>query len=141
MRMNILEMTIADYEEVAALWRKTEGIGLHVDVDSKEGITKYLLRNPSLSFVARENGKIIGAVLCGQDGRRGYLNHLAVDSAWRGRGVGKALAAHCLGGLKKAGISRCNIHVFADNQHGHSFWQHLGWSERNDLKVMYCRLT
>ncbi len=139
--MNIQQMSIADYEEVAALWQKTEGVGLHDDVDSKEGIGKYLQRNPALSFIARENDKIIGAVLCGYDGRRGYLNHLAVDSACRGKGIGKALVAHCLAGLKNLGVSRCNIHVFADNQHGHAFWQHLGWSERNDLKVMYCRLS
>jgi N-acetylglutamate synthase len=134
--MKIMEMTIEDYDQVFALWRSSEGIGLHDDVDSKEGIAGYLKRNNGLSFVARYNDKIVGAVLCGHDGRRGYLHHLAVDAKYRKKGLGKALVEHVMAKLQKVGINKCHIFVFADNGAGRQFWERIGWSQRDDLRIM-----
>ena len=133
--MDIAVMTIGDYDEVAALWEKSEGVGLD-DLDTRENIEKYIERNPGLSFVARDGGKLVGAVLCGHDGRRGYLHHLAVDHEYRRRGIGKALVAECLAGLKALGIAKCNIFVFGENQDALTFWEADGWVGRSDLKLL-----
>lgn len=134
--MHITKMSIGDYEEVFSLWKKTEGIGLHDDVDSKAGIRQYLKRNPGLSFVARENGRIIGTVLCGHDGRRGYLQHLAVAETHRKKGTGKNLVDRVMGQLRKMGIRKCHIFIFSDNRSGRRFWNHIGWTKRKDLCLM-----
>ena len=134
--MNIEEMKITDYEDVFVLWKSVEGMGLHDDADSQEGIAGYLERNPGLSFVARDNGKLIGAVLCGHDGRRGYLNHLAVAKTHRKKGTGKALVQQVLCGLRSLGITRCHIFIFAENFTGQEFWRRIGWTERADVKIM-----
>ena len=136
MDITFCEMRIDDYDEAASLWRATEGIGWHDDVDSPRGIAAYLARNPGFSHVARHAGRIIGAVLCGHDGRRGYLHHLAVASAWRGNGVGRGLVAACLVKLASAGIPKCNIFLYADNYQGAAFWNRTGWNERTDLKLL-----
>jgi ribosomal protein S18 acetylase RimI-like enzyme len=129
-------MTCEDYDAVMGLWRVTPGIGLDDDSDSREGIERYLKRNPGLSFVAVEDGTIVGAVLCGHDGRRGYLNHLAVATSHRNRGIGKALTARCLDALAKRNIPRCNIFLFRSNAAGQAFWEHNGWESRENLSLM-----
>ena len=134
--MKITQMKIEDFSKVIALWRQTEGMGLDSDVDSKAGIARYLKRNPGLSFVARDGSSIVGAVLCGHDGRRGYLHHLAVDTTCRNQGIGKALVDHALAGLAKLGIVRCHLFVYRANRKGQTFWTHTGWSNRTDLHVM-----
>jgi putative acetyltransferase len=136
MDFQIAEMTAKDYDEVLVLWKGTDGIGLHEDTDSLDGIAAYLLRNPGLSFVARSDGNVVGAVLCGHDGRRGYLHHLTVAAAERNRGVGRALVESCLARLGRIGIRKCNIFLFSDNEAGEEFWKHVGWEERPDLKVL-----
>lgn len=135
MQVEIVEMTPADCDEVLALWGRTEGVGLN-EGDTQEGITAYLARNPGLSQIARCGGRIIGAVLCGHDGRRGYLHHLAVEPAFRGRGLGSAIVETCLSRLAAAGISKCNLFVYADNEQGARFWIRNGWTERRELKVL-----
>jgi N-acetylglutamate synthase len=134
--MQIKEMSINDYEEVFLLWKNTEGIGLHDDVDSKAGIRRYLKRNSGLSFVARENEQIIGTVLCGHDGRRGYLHHLAVADTHRKKGIGKALVGRAIAGLRKIGIQKCHLWVFENNFSGQRFWNHIGWTKRKDICLM-----
>ncbi|MHC4124095.1 MAG: GNAT family N-acetyltransferase [Planctomycetota bacterium] len=134
--MEISEMNIEDYEEVISLWQNVEGVGLHDDADSKEAIERYLHRNPGLSFVARYNGKLIGAVLCGHDSRRGHLYHLAVARTHRKKGIGKALVEQVISKFKSLDITKCHVFVFADNLNGQKFWESLGWSERTDLKIM-----
>lgn len=134
--MKITKMTIKDYEEVFSLWKNTEGMGLHSDTDSKKGILRYLKRNPGMSFVARDNGKIVGTVLCGYDGRRGYLFHLAVDKACRKQGVGKAIVNRALSKLASIGITKCLIFVFAKNRTGRKFWKRTGWTQRPDIIMM-----
>ena len=131
----ILPLTMNDYDEVIALWRATPGIGLS-DADSREEIAGYLTRNPGLSFVAREDGRLVGAVLCGSDGRRGYLHHLAVRPDARRQGIGQALVESCLDGLRSAGIHKCHIFVYAGNKEGQAFWDRTGWKLRTDLVIM-----
>ena len=133
--MDIAEMTIEDYEEVSDLWKRSEGVGLDPD-DTRDNIAQYLDRNPGLSFVARDGGKLVGAVLCGHDGRRGYLHHLAVDHEYRRKGVGKALTAECIAGLKAADIPKCNIFVFDHNDLALTFWEADGWNGRRDLRIL-----
>jgi ribosomal protein S18 acetylase RimI-like enzyme len=135
MGVQIAEMQPDDYEEVVALWQDSEGVGLN-DADSKENVIAYLARNPGLSLVARKDGKLIGAVLCGHDGRRGYLHHLAVARPHRKQGIGHFLVDGCLTRLAAIGIRKCNIFVYADNDDGQEFWRNSGWVERTNLKMM-----
>ncbi len=130
---------VKDYDAVIALWRRTEGVGLN-ESDTRRAIAAFLRRNPRLSFVAEKNGRVIGAVLCGHDGRRGYLHHLAVSKRHRRRGIGRLLVNACLAKLRKAGISKCNIFIFANNADGMKFWAHTGWSLRTELRLMQIRL-
>jgi len=130
---------IEDYGAVVALWRHTEGVGLN-ESDTRRAIAEYLRRNPHFSFVAEQDGRLIGAVLCGHDGRRGYLHHLAVALPHRQRGIGRQLVNACLAKLRQAGIHRCNIFIFAKNAAGMNFWRHNGWKPRTELRVMQISL-
>jgi len=130
---------IGDYRAVLALWRRTKGVGLN-ESDTRDAIASFLRRNPGFSFIAEKAGRIVGAVLCGHDGRRGYLHHLAVAATQRRRGIGRRLVRTCLAELRQAGIRRCNIFVFANNERGMNFWRHSGWKLRADLRLMQIRL-
>jgi len=125
----------ADYGEVYAIWKKAEGVGLS-ESDSRDAIARYLRRNSGLSRVAVCEGRVIGAVLCGHDGRRGYLHHLAVARRWRRIGVGRTLVEACLERLRDEGIPKCNLFLFAGNRPGKDFWRRLGWSIRDDLRLV-----
>jgi ribosomal protein S18 acetylase RimI-like enzyme len=131
----IREFISADYDEAMALWSQTEGLTLR-EVDSREAIARYLDRNPGLSFVARDEGHLVGAVLAGTDGRRGYLQHLAVARSHRGRGLGRDLADRSVQALWSLGIRKCHIMVREENVQARAFWMHLGWDERGDVMVM-----
>lgn len=137
MTVSIIELSMTDYQEAAVLWRAMPEIGLDDDADTPERIESYLARNPGLSFVARDRGQLVGAVLCGHDGRRGYLHHLAVQPAHRGMGIGRVLADKCLSALATIGIPRCNIFVFAENEEGKGFWEKTGWLTHEGLDLMY----
>lgn len=139
--MEIKEMSVKELEAVISLWQSSPGVGLDKDVDTKERIGIYLQRNPGLSFAAFEKGKVIGAVLCGHDGRRGYLHHLTVAEAYRNKGIGTALVDRVISKLRMLGIRKCNIFVFANNPAGQEFWKRNGWVERTDLKVMSKMIT
>jgi len=128
-------MTMRDVPEALALWRSAKGIGLG-DADTEVGIAAFLSRNPDLSLVAREDERLVGAVLCGHDGRRGYLHHLAVASPARRRGIGQALADRCLDALHRRGIGKCHLFVFDTNSEALAFWQRAGWQARLDLTIM-----
>jgi len=123
------------YDEVLSLWRQCEGIGLS-EADSRENMANYLERNPAMSFAAMCGGTLVGAILSGHDGRRGYLQHLAVAGPFRKRGVGRMLVTACLERLAELGIAKSHIFLFRDNAEGERFWQSIGWSVRNDLKVV-----
>jgi ribosomal protein S18 acetylase RimI-like enzyme len=135
--MNVLiqEMTIDDYGEVYALWRESEGIKLS-EVDTKNDIDRLLKRNPGLSFVARDDEQLVGAVLCTHDGRRGYIDQLVVRESHRRQGIGKGLVARCLYNLMRIGIRKWHLFVQEDNQDAIAFWHKLGWDERVELVTM-----
>lgn len=135
--MNILfrEMKIEDYQQVYSLWESSAGIGLS-EADSRENIHQYLSHNPGTSFVAFEGDSLVGAVLCGHDGRRGLLHHLTVKETHQRKGIGKDLVNHCLMALAALNIHKCHIFVFKDNDEGFRFWEKVGWQEREDLAVI-----
>ncbi len=135
MSIVIREMVVQDYGEVLALWRVSEGVGLS-DADSEESIARYLARNPGLSFVACDGEHLVGAVLCGHDGRRGYIHHLSVSKSHRRRGLGRVLVERCLSALMRAGIGKCHIFVFAANTDTIAFWKGIGWTQRVELAMM-----
>ncbi len=131
----IRPMTAGDYDAVIALWRDTPGVGLGVG-DDRETVGASLERNPGLSLVAVRGETLVGAVLCGHDGRQGSINHLAVVLEERGRGLGRELVDGCLEGLRAAGIGKCNIAVYRHNADGQAFWRATGWRTRDDLLLM-----
>jgi ribosomal protein S18 acetylase RimI-like enzyme len=133
------EMTIDDYEQSYDLWKKTEGLVLS-DADSRASIQAYLERNPGQSFVCRLDNEIIGTILCGQDGRRGYIYHVAVSMDHRGKGIGTELVQRSLSKLSEHGIMKCHIFVVEDNEVGNGFWSHSGWIRRHGI-LIYSRET
>jgi ribosomal protein S18 acetylase RimI-like enzyme len=126
-------MTIEDYDKVYALWMKIKGFGIRSIDDSREGIARFLKRNPDTSIVAEEDGEIIGAILCGHDGRRGCLYHVGVDEAHRCRGIGKAMVVRAMEALRKEEINKVCLIAFTENDIGNAFWNTIGWTERTDL--------
>src|SRR5580765_2051775 len=128
-------MKLSDFAAVSRLWRNSEGIGLN-ESDTRANIAIYLKRNPAMSFVARKGRTIIGAVLCGHDGRRGYLHHLAVAKNHRRNGIGKMLVQASFSALGRAGITRCNIYLINSNTAGEAFWKHNGWNKFDDVQVL-----
>jgi putative acetyltransferase len=135
MGLEFREFRMEDYDLVRALWEASAGVGLS-DADSRESIESYLTRNPGMSFVAYEDGTLVGAVLCGHDGRRGLLHHLAVARSHRGQGVGRHLADCCLEALRAEGITKAHLFVYHNNHGGVAFWKELGWHERTELRMM-----
>ena len=116
-------MTIDDYDQVYALWKTIKGFGIRSVDDSREGIRRFLKRNPSTSVVAEEDGKIVGAILCGHDGRRGCLYHVCVDPAYRMRGIGKSMVVFAMEALKKEEINKVSLIAFTKNDIGNAFWK------------------
>jgi N-acetylglutamate synthase len=135
MNLVLREFIAADYEDALALWKHCEGIGLS-DADSSCAINGFLKRNIGTSFVAIQDGKLVGTSLCGHDGRRGYLYHLAVDPDQRRRGIGKRLVETSLAALRALGIQKCHIMVFRNNENGKAFWEASGWKLRNDIDLL-----
>ena len=131
--MNIRIMTINDYEQVYALWLATPNMGLNNLDDSKDGIAKYLVRNPNSCFVAEKDGKIVGVILSGHDGRRGYIHHTAVDSGEQRSGIGTALVNAAMEALERENINKVALVVFGKNEKGNAFWEKQGFITRSDL--------
>lgn len=135
MTLTIKPMTDDSYEQVIALWQSAEGVGLS-EADSPEAIAAYLARNPGLSLVAWQDGRLVGAVLCGHDGRRGYIHHLAVRPGARRQGIGRQLVRQCLAGLRRQGIQKCHLFVFRRNEEAIAFWRAIGFTGRDELSMM-----
>lgn len=131
--MIIRNFKITDYDEVYALWMRTPDMGLNDVDDSREGIARYLARNPRTSFVAEASGEIIGAIMCGHDGRRGHIHHTCVDGRFRRSGIGASLVTAALDALKEENISKAMLVVFASNEGGNAFWERMGFTTRPDL--------
>ena len=123
--MNIRPLDIADYEAIYSLWSSLQGIGLSQIDDSREGISRFLTRNPRTNFVAFRDGRIVGTILCDHDGRRAHIYHAAVGSEWRGKGIGRALVERALASLRDEGVSKVSLVVFKTNEVGNEFWEAL----------------
>ncbi|MCL6603392.1 MAG: GNAT family N-acetyltransferase [Paenibacillus sp.] len=133
--MSYRDMIITDYSAAYRLWESTEGMGLS-SADSEEEIIRYLHRNPGLSQICEgENGEIAGTALCGHDGRRGFLYHVAVSGLYRGQGIGRELVKRCLNKLREEGIAKCHLMVLGDNELGRDFWSGLGWQFRDGIAL------
>ena len=126
-------MTIEDYEGVYALWKKIKGFGIRSIDDSKEGGARFLKRNPTTSVVAEKDGRIVGSILCGHDGRRGCLYHVCVDEDYRRHGIGKRMVVFAMKALKEEKINKVSLIAFTENDIGNAFWNTIGWTERLDL--------
>lgn len=126
-------MTEADYGEVYRLWMSIKGFGIRSIDDSREGVERFLRRNPTSSMVAEAGGRIVGAILCGHDGRRGCLYHVCVNPQYRRRGIGKAMVVFCMDALKEEQINKVSLIAFTKNDIGNAFWHSVGWKQREDL--------
>ena len=126
-------MTIADYDALYDLWLHIPGMGLNTTDDSREGIAQYLKRNPTTCFVAETGGKLIGVIMAGHDGRRGFIYHTAVLPEHRKQGIAMALVDHAMQALEAEGIHKTALVVFASNELGNGFWEHIGFTKREDL--------
>ena len=129
----IRTMSIKDYPGVYAPWMSIKGFAIRSIDDSEEGVARFLERNPRTSVVAEENGEIVGAILCGHDGRRGCLYHVCVREDCRMRGIGKAMVVRCMESLKEERISKVSLIAFTVNDIGNAFWRCIGWTKREDL--------
>jgi ribosomal protein S18 acetylase RimI-like enzyme len=139
--VNIRTMSIGDYEAVYALWLSCKGMGLNDLDDSREGIARYLRRNPSTSFVCEADGRIAGVIMAGHDGRRGFIHHTAVHPDFRRQGIARQLVEAALAALKAEGIHKVALVVFDRNQTGNGFWEQQGFTTREDLVYRNRALT
>lgn len=137
----IRQMKIEDYDKVHNLWMEIHGFGIRSIDDSKEGVERFIRRNPTTSMVAEVEGRIVGSILCGHDGRRGCLYHVCVQENYRKHGIGQKMVAACLEELKKEKINKVNLIAFQKNEVGNRFWQGLGWSYREDVNYYECVLN
>lgn len=134
----IRRMTMEDYESVFCLWKNTEGMGLRSLDDSREGIARFLSRNPATCFVSEDGDAVNGVILCGNDGRRGYIYHTVVRRDCRGQGIGTELTEAAVAALRAEGITRVCLNVMETNEAGKRFWQNRGW-ERKDFLGFYSK--
>ncbi|MFW6287494.1 MAG: GNAT family N-acetyltransferase [bacterium] len=132
MSLNYRGLKISDYHHIISLWEKTPGIGLST-ADSRVNIESFLERNPGLSFVCEDENKIIGTILAGNDGRRGYIYHLAVDKEYRKSGIARTLVLQSMEQLSRIGIEKCHLFVLKNNDLGKGFWESIGWEKRKDI--------
>ena len=131
--MTVRTMTIEDFDQVHALWMTISGFAIRSIDDSREGVERFLRRNPTTSVVAEEDGKIVGSILCGHDGRRGCMYHVCVHKDYRMRGLGKAMVVYAMNALKAEEISKVSLIAFTRNDIGNAFWNRIGWTRRLDL--------
>ena len=132
--MDIRLMTIDDYEKIYELWMSCEGMGLNNLDDSKEGIEKFLNRNPDTCFVAEIEEVIVGVIIVGNDGRRGYIYHTAVNPQYRQQGIAQSLVETAMAALQRIGINKAALVVFDRNESGNDFWEKMGFTVRDDLR-------
>ena len=130
--MQIRTMVIEDYDKVKALWMTIHGFGIRSVDDSREGVARFLKRNPTSSVVAEEDGEIIGAILCGHDGRQGSFYHVCVAKDYRRHGIATKMAVFCMRALQDAGINKITLIAFSENEGGNAFWRKIGWTSRSD---------
>lgn len=134
-------MKLNDYSTVYQLWLMTSGMGLNDIDDSQQGIARILQRNPTLNFVVEDNEQVIGVIIAGEDGQRGYIYHMAVHQDYRQQGIGQDLLESVLDEMRVLLITKVGFFIFQDNHIGNSFWQKMGFAVRNDLHYRNCALT
>ena len=129
----VRSMQIEDYDQVYALWMTIHGFSIRTIDDSRDGVERFLKRNPGISVVAEMDGKVVGAILCGHDGRIGFLYHVCVHEDYRMHGIGRAMVVHCMNALQQEGINKVSLIAFTKNDIGNAFWKQIGWTKREDL--------
>lgn len=132
-QVTIREMKLEDYDSVRTLWMTIRGFGIRSIDDSREGVSRFLKRNPCTSVVTLDGGRVVGAILCGHDGRRGCFYHVCVHEDYRKRGIGKAMAVFAMKALQKEEINKVSLIAFKQNEVGNHFWKSVGWTFREDL--------
>lgn len=133
MEITIRSMTAEDYDGVYQLWKSIKGFGIRSIDDSREGTERFIKRNPTTSIVALDGSQVVGAILCGHDGRTGSFYHVCVREDYRKHGIGKQMATAAMRALQAEHINKVNLIAFKNNQVGNVFWKHVGWSERKDV--------
>ena len=131
--VTVRSMQIEDYDQVYALWMTIHGFSIRTIDDSREGVERFLKRNPGISVVAEMDGRVVGAILCGHDGRRGCLYHVCVHEDCRMHGIGRTMVVHCMNALQQEGINKVSLIAFTRNDIGNAFWKQIGWTKREDL--------
>ena len=132
-KYSIMPMTENDYDDVRALWMTIRGFGIRALDDSREDIQRFIRRNPTTSVVARMDGRIVGSILCGSDGRQGALYHVCVAREYRRRGIGTHMVGYCMHQLRLMGINKVSLIAFASNDAGNAFWKQIGWTRKSDV--------
>ena len=133
MSINIRVMAPEDYDKVYQLWLSITGFGIRSVDDSREGVARFLKRNPTTSVVAEQNGRIVGSIMCGHDGRTGCFYHVCVARDYRKHGVGYRMVRFAVRALIEEGVSKVTLIAFKENQVGNVFWKSLGWTQREDV--------
>lgn len=133
LQIRIRAMLIEDYEQVRHLWMTIHGFGIRSIDDTKEEVARFLKRNPTTSVVAVCGEKVVGAILCGSDGRQGCLYHVCVAKKFRRRGIGRQMVGYCMNALRRERINRVTLIAFTKNDVGNAFWKQIGWTVRTDL--------
>lgn len=133
MKILVREMTLEDYDSVYKLWMSIQGFGIRSIDDSREGVARFLKRNPTTSVVAEQNGRIVGSILCGHDGRTGFFYHVCVAKDYRQHGVGHRMAHFAMRALQAEGVNKVSLIAFKSNDLGNAFWRNVGWTERTDV--------
>ena len=123
----IRPMLEADYDAVRALWMTIRGFGIRALDDSREDVTRFILRNPTTSVVAEADGRIVGSILCGSNGRQGALYHVCVAREYRRRGIGTRMVGYCMERLREMGVNKVALIAFSNNDVGNAFWRRIGW--------------
>ena len=129
----ITPMTPEDYDEVRALWMTIHGFGIRALDDSRVDVERFIRRNPTTSVVARADGKIVGSILCGSDGRQGALYHVCVAKEYRRRRIGTQMVGFCMHQLRVMGINKVSLIAFSKNDAGNAFWNKIGWTRKSDV--------
>ena len=132
-KYSIMPMTEDDYDDVRALWMTIRGFGIRALDDSREDVQRFIRRNPTTSVVARMDGRIVGSILCGSDGRQGALYHVCVARDYRRRGIGTHMVGYCMHQLRLMGINKVSLIAFASNDAGNAFWKQIGWTRKSDV--------
>ena len=132
-KYSIMPMTEDDYDDVRALWMTIRGFGIRALDDSREDVQRFIRRNPTTSVVARMDGRNVGSILCGSDGRQGALYHVCVAREYRRRGIGTHMVGYCMHQLRLMGINKVSLIAFASNDAGNAFWKQIGWTRKSDV--------